>query len=176
MSRPTLYLMLGYPGAGKTTAAKLIASVTGAQHLWADNVRREVYQKPTYSHKENIELYNNLNKAAQKLLEQGKSVIFDTNFSFYRDRKHLMDIAQGAGARTLVLWVQTPKGLAKQRAVVDAHLHSNTRVLGHMPEDNFERISGNIEPPHDDEEYIELDGTKLTDDYVKQTLQSKQLF
>ena len=75
--------MLGYPGAGKTTAAKVIHSLTGATHLWADHERRKLFATPNYSHAENIELYDKLNKTAAELLQQGKSVIFDTNFNFF---------------------------------------------------------------------------------------------
>lgn len=166
----TLFLMLGYPGAGKTTAAKIIANLAGAEHLWADKVRRETYHSPTYSHSENLKLYGHLNQVAEGLLKKGKSVIFDTNFNFYKDRENLQGIAENNNAKTWLVWVQTAKGLAKQRAVVDAHLHAHTRVLGHMPESHFERISGNLEEPRQSEDYIVLDGTKLTEDYVKQAL------
>ncbi len=162
--------MLGYPGSGKTTAAKLISELTGAEHLWADHVRREMYKQPTYSHQENLHLYGHLNDVTDKLLAVGKGVIFDTNFSFYKDRQHLRGIAARYKAKTVVVWVKAPKNLAKQRATVDSHLHTHTRVLGHMPEADFERMSGNLEPPHDDEDVIEIDGTTISQTYMEDKL------
>src|SRR5436853_7687938 len=75
MSQPTLYLMLGYPGAGKTTAAKLIHELNGAVHLWGDHERRLNYPEPTYSHEETRALYDDLNYRAEQLLADGQSVI-----------------------------------------------------------------------------------------------------
>ena len=167
--------MLGYPGAGKTTASKEITKITGAEHIWADHIRREAYNPPTYSHEENLELYSKLNNLTEQMLQDGKSVIFDTNFSYYNDRKHLIQIAQKTGAKAVIVWVQTPKGLAKQRAVVDAHLHSHTRVLGHMPEAKFEKISLKIEPLRDSEPRITLDGTKISEDYVRNRLEDANI-
>lgn len=170
MSRPTLYLMLGYPGAGKTTTAKLIHTITGAEHLWADQVRREMYQEPSYSHAENMHLYAHLNDMTNELLSQGKSVIFDTNFSFYHDREHLRTIATKHNARTLLVWVQADKKTAKQRATVEAHLHSHTRVLGNMSDEHFERIAKSLEPPHMNEDLIIVNGSKITENYIKESL------
>jgi len=162
--------MLGYPGAGKTTTAKIIHKLTGAEHLWADHIRREMYKSPNYSHAENMHLYTHLNNTTAEVLAEGKSVIFDTNFNFYRDRRHLREIAQEYGAKTFIIWVQADKNTAKQRATVDAHLHSHTRVLGNMPIDHFERISSNLEPPHVDEQTIIIDGNRISEKYIKEKL------
>jgi len=169
MAKPTLYLMLGYPGAGKTTTAKIIHELTGATHLWADQIRRERFGTPTYSHSENIELYDYLNELTAELLHTGQSVVFDTNFNFYKDRQRLREIATKHGGDSKLLWVQTPKEIARQRAVKDAHKHA-TRVLGHMPERDFERMTNNLEEPHDDEPYIEVDGTKVSQEYIDHLL------
>ncbi len=169
MSKPTLYLMLGYPGAGKTTAAKVIAELTGAVHLWADHERRERYGQPTYHHAENIDLYSVLNEETAQLLNQGQSVVFDTGFNFYRDREHLRRIAENSGAQTQLVWVTTRRQLAKERATSRAHLQP-TRLLGNFTDNDFERISDNLEPPHQDETYVQLDGTKITHEYVAQQL------
>lgn len=169
MKQPTLYLMLGYPGAGKTTTAKMIHEVTGAVHLWADDIRRERLVEPTYTHDENLVLYEYLNKVAEQLLEAGQSVIFDTNFNFYTDRQKLREIASKHNAKSKVIWVTTNKDLAKKRATSDAH-QQDTRVLGNMPEATFDRMSQNLELPHDDEETVEVDGTKVSRDYIEQLL------
>ena len=76
MDQPVLYLMVGYPGSGKTTAALMIHELTGAVHLWADKIRRERFGQPTYSHEENVELYNHINELTAELLRAGNSVIF----------------------------------------------------------------------------------------------------
>lgn len=165
----TLYLMLGFPGAGKTTTAMIIAEQTGAVHLWADKVRREMFGHPAHTHEENLKLYAHMNELAEQLLQEGKSVIFDTNFNFYKDREHLRQIAAKTGSQAVIVWLTTSKDIARKRATEDGHLQA-TRVLGDMPVSEFERMSGNLEVPHPDEKVVELDGTKITADYVKARL------
>jgi predicted kinase len=164
----TLYLMMGYPGAGKTTTAKVIHELTGAVHLWADKIRRERYGRPTYSHSENIALYDHMNRLTDELLAAGNDVIFDTNFSFYKDRQYLRQIAAKLGTTTKLIWVQTPKELAKQRATYGEGHH--TRILGDMAPEDFERMAHNLEHPKKDEPYIIVDGTKVSNEYIRQQL------
>lgn len=169
MAEPTLYLMLGYPGAGKTTVATLISNLTGATHLWADHERSKRFEHPTYSHEENLELYKGLNKMAGELLTQGKSVVFDTNFSYKKDRDFLRSVAAKSGAKCKIIWVQTPREIAKTRATEDAHLQG-TRLLGNMPEEDFDRMSDNLEEPGEDEQAIKIDGIDVTKEIVAQKL------
>lgn len=169
MTKPVLYLMLGYPGSGKTTTSKIIHELTGAVHLWADHIRREIYGQPTYSHQENLELYSHMNDMTAELLAAGNSVVFDTNFNFYKDREHLREIARSHGAEAKLIWVTTPKDIARERATKDAH-KQHTRVLGDMPHEAFERMSNNLQPPREGEDHIKVDGTKVTPDYIKQLL------
>lgn len=161
--------MMGFPGSGKTTAAKCIHDLTGAVHLWADKVRRERLNVPTHSHEENIKLYDHLNEVTSELLKAGNSVVFDTSFNYYKDRQKLRQFAKKHSAKTMLIWVQTPKELAKQRATQNAH-NQETRVLGNMPVHRWEKISDKLEPPHPDEEVIEVDGTKVTKEYIKTLL------
>lgn len=161
--------MLGYPGAGKTTASLAIHELTGASHLWADHIRRERFNPPTYTHQENLELYSHLNELAAELLAAGNSVIFDTNFNFFKDREHLRRIAEEHGARSVLIWITTSKDVARKRAISDSQ-NQNTRVLGDMPVEDFERMSNNLQPPRPDEEHIEIDGTRITAEYIKESL------
>lgn len=161
--------MLGYPGSGKTTTARIIHELTGAVHLWADHVRRERYGKPTYGHRENLELYAHMNELTAELLAAGNSVVFDTNFNFHKDREHLRNIAKKHGAGTKLIWVSTPKDVAKARATDGAH-QNDTRILGDMSPVDFERMARNLQQPKPDEHYIEVDGTKVTRDYIKKLL------
>src|SRR5438093_1278290 len=117
MTNPHLYLFVGYPGAGKTSIAKIIEKETGAVHIWADHQRRKMFGEPKHTPAENAELYDHLNRRTAELLAQGKSVIFDTNFNFKKDRQHLSGIARQNGADVTIIWVVTDKDLAKKRAV-----------------------------------------------------------
>lgn len=162
--------MLGYPGAGKTTTAQFIAELTGAVHLWADQARNERYENPTHSHNENVELYNYLNDQAEELLKNGKSVIFDTGFNFYKDREHLKGIADKYGAKTRLVWVKTNKGLSKERATHPQHALDNTYSEPMRPE-RFDRISADFEHPKSGEDCIEIDGTNITRESVQKALE-----
>jgi len=171
MSQPTLYLMVGYPGAGKTTVAKIIHDLTGAVHLWADQERNQRFPNPTHNHEENIALYRQLNAETKELLHDGQSVVFDTNFNFYKDRKKLRVLAAKEGAQTVVIWITTSKELARDRATVRAQ-GQHTRIWGNMPVDRFERISANLQPPEPGEKTITLDGANITAEAVATALKT----
>ena len=169
MSKPKLYLFVGYPGAGKTTVAKVIHENTGAVHLWADKIRRERFENPTYSHEENLQLYAHLNELTGELLRAGNSVLFDTNFNFYKDREHLRQIAEAHNADVVLIWMNTSRELAKHRATEEHH-QDHHRVLGVMPSEEFDRMASNLQPPRADEHAIELDGSNLSEEEIKQKL------
>jgi len=159
MTQATLYLFIGYPGAGKTTAARVIHKATGAVHLWADHERLKLFERPTHSHEESLELYDQLNAAAEYMLKQGKSVIFDTNFNFYADRQKLRKIATKYGAQTVVIWLTTPEAVAKKRAVHDQNLRNGYQFA--MSSEQFDAIAAKLEPPRKSEKIIKIDGAKL---------------
>jgi predicted kinase len=168
MRETTLYLMIGYPGAGKTTVAKWISEQTGAVHMWADVERNKMFGQPTHSQDESNTLYEALNRRAAQLLAKGKSVVFDTNFNRYADRQLLRDIAARNGARTVIVWIATPPDTARDRAV-----HSNVVRNGYdftMSPEQFNTIANKLEAPHEDEKVIKLDGTKLDANAVMRLL------
>jgi predicted kinase len=173
MNKQTLYLMVGIPGAGKTSAAKLLSAITGAEHIWADHERRKMHVKPTYSKEENDQLYIGLNDQTEKLLKQGGSVVYDTAFNHVSDRQKLRELATRYNAATIVVWVQTPKELAKERAQ-NTHLHAETRVLGNMTDEHFGNLSNKLEEPTDNETTLVLDGTQLTREYISDALAGLQ--
>ncbi|HVS58573.1 MAG TPA: ATP-binding protein [Candidatus Saccharimonadales bacterium] len=166
MSKATLYLMVGYPGSGKTTTAKIIHELTGAEHVWADKERHERFGE-VYRQADSDELYRILNDRTAQLLQAGKSVVFDTNFNYRKDRDSLRQIATEAGATPVVLWLQTPKETAFHRAVTQTN---GQRMFVSMTHDDFERVASHLEAPGADEHPIVLDGTHVTAEYVKQNL------
>ncbi len=167
-AQPALYLLFGYPGAGKTTVAKAIEKLTDAVRLSSDEIRFSHYNQPTFSQQEHDELYSFLNTETKRLLSKGTSVIYDANLNRFQHRQEKYDIAIATGAKAVLLWVQTPKHLAKQRAMHEDRLRfaTHNENLGDM----FDRISGVIEQPTDTERPIILDGTKASLQYVAEAL------
>lgn len=157
--KPKLYLLVGYPGAGKTTVSKIIAETTGAVHLWADLERQAMFGQPTHSQQESVRLYDVLNERAEQLLANGQSVVFDTNFNFYADRQKLRDIADRQDAETIVVWITLPEADAKARAVNTADSRNGYQMS--MSEAQFDAIVSKLEPPREDEKVIKIDGTKF---------------
>lgn len=172
--QPTLYLMLGYPGAGKTTVAKLISEITGATHLWADHERAKRFAHPTFTQDENDTLYTSMNQEASQLLASGKSVVFDTAFNHFEDREKLRDIAKQNNAITLVIWVQTNRNLAEKRAIESDGNDPHRKLDHHMTHQDFHRLSDKLEEPRSNEAVITIDGTKVTRAYIAEKIGSSQ--
>jgi predicted kinase len=166
--QPRLYLFVGAPGAGKTTTATIIAKRTGAVHLWADVERHKLFPRPSHTEAESKVLYQKLNNDTNQLLSEGKSVVFDTNFNFYSDRQLLRNLAQSHNAEVVLVWLTTPLNIAKGRAV-GTHQQRNGYTI-HMSEDQFNAITAKLEPPRPDEHAIQIDGTKLKEEQIKQAL------
>jgi predicted kinase len=160
MSKARLYLFVGYPGAGKTTIARMVQQATGAVHIWADLERQKMFGEPKHTAEENAKLYAVLNEQTAQHLSEGRSVIFDTNFNFRRDRDRLSRIAEEAGAEATIIWVTTPLAVARQRAVNESE-GEDTRLFGNMLAEDFDRIASHLQPPAEDETVIKIDGTKV---------------
>ncbi|MCW1907739.1 MAG: ATP-binding protein [Candidatus Saccharibacteria bacterium] len=170
---PTLYMLLGYPGSGKTTTALELAKLTGAEMIWEDKERKEMFGRPTFTHDENLTLHTSLNDRTASLLKSGKSVIYDTSFNGYADRERMYAIAELTGAKTILLWVVTDRETAKQRATKDAASQPTrplAQVIGDMDDETFNRLCNKLEEPHPHEKYMKLDGTKITSGYIKREL------
>lgn len=168
MNQPTLFLMFGYPGAGKTSVAKVVNELTGAQHLSSDEIRIELFPQPTYSQEEHDTVYRTLNERAEKFLAEGKSVIYDANLNRYAYRLEKYELCERTGAKAILLWVQASKELSRDRAVMRGHHHL-------VPKDEtfesmFDRVTNVIEEPREDEPLYTVDGTHLNKDAIAEIL------
>ena len=82
---PTYIVLLGPPGVGKGTQAKLIAETTGLPHVSSGDLFRE-----------NIKNKTKLGKLAQSFMNKGELVPDDVTISMIRDRLSRPDCKNGA--------------------------------------------------------------------------------
>ncbi len=82
---PTFVVLLGPPGVGKGTQAKLISEVTGLPHISSGDLFRE-----------NIKNETELGKLAQSYMNKGELVPDDVTISMIRSRLSKSDCKEGA--------------------------------------------------------------------------------
>lgn len=170
MQRPTLHLLMGLPGAGKTTLAKTLQKLTKAARLSSDDYRLIIYPEPTFTQTEHDNLYSLIDHSAEHLLASNHDVIYDANLNRYIHRQEKYALADKYNANIVLWWVKTPRGLSKERRIAD----QNQTLLpeGDTADNMFERIANILEEPEQNEKYIEIDGTNLEVEEVKKALET----
>lgn len=164
MPKATLYLLLGLPGAGKTTTAKVVSDITGAVHLSSDSFRLSLFKNPKFTPEEHDALYKVLDYMCELMLKNGHSVVYDANLNRHQHRLEKYRLAKRLNVPVKLLWVDVHRDTAKTRRISE---QNHALVAQHeTPHDMFERIADIFEPPKSDEKFIKLDGTKITKDYV----------
>jgi predicted kinase len=102
------------------------------------------------------------------LLRDGKDVVYDANLNRRQHRQEKYAICERAGAEPVLVWVQTAKDLARQRATHSERLHLVPK--GETLDQMFDRIAEIIEEPGSDEPFVIIDGTNVSDNDVRRLL------
>jgi len=159
MSRPYLIATMGYPGSGKTHFSENLALREGFVHLNADRERFRLFKKPQYTKKEHLALSEAMDRTAEELLRQSKSVIYDVNFNKRIHRDRVRGIAERTDAEYLLVHVVTSESVALERLKVRGKNGSQDSEL-YRPIDLeiFHRMKGQVEVPDESEPVIKLDG------------------
>lgn len=158
---PYLFMMLGYPGSGKSYAASWLSTKMHATQLRTDDMRLAMYGQDRLELHRDRRYTKPLHNAVRYVINQsllaGNSVIFDANLNQRRIRAELAEAALARKGIAIVIHVQVPSlGYAERR------VFERAAGGGHQTfEDDFvRRMAANLEPPLPGEELvITLDGT-----------------
>ncbi len=111
MPQPTLHLMVGLPGSGKTTFAKRIAQETGAIRLTPDAWHLRLFGDDT-DHPQHDSRHTAVESImwdlAVDLLKAGNSVILDYGFWAVEERVYFYSQAKQLGTRFQVHVMDVP--------------------------------------------------------------------
>jgi aminoglycoside phosphotransferase family enzyme/predicted kinase len=126
---PTLVLVGGIVGTGKSTAARLLARRAGVPVVASDRVRRHcAAPEPTrgggpgsgpdrglYTPEQRERVYAGVLERAEWVLASGRSAILDATWSSRADRQRAHELAQRLGASFVFVEMRCPAELARQR-------------------------------------------------------------
>ena len=141
---PTLYVLTGLPGSGKSTRAAEIIAATGAAHVDMDAALRErgisiVDYESRFAVQPQVEV------TITPLLAAGSSVVAEFGSWTREERDRLRGYAAGTGARTELHWLDAPIETCIER--VAARGGDGADVLATM----LRESAGGYVPPTPDE-------------------------
>ncbi len=112
---PTLVILVGLPGSGKSYfAAKLIEKIP-AVLLESDFLRKDLVQRPVYSKFESFRLFRAIHELIRELLGAKYNVILDATNLSEDSRRPLNSIAKETGAKLVLVHLNTPRAVAEER-------------------------------------------------------------
>lgn len=167
---PTLFMMIGLPGSGKSYIAECLSEITGSEIVSSDAIRKELFGDEN-DQEHNNEVFNTVNSRIKNYLKDGKSVILDaTNLSAKR-RKNFIKTLENIKCAKIAVLIATDYELC---------LKQNSERERHVPEDVIKRMLTNICMPTFEEgfDYIYYiphdDNTKSLYDYISETFNFDQ--
>lgn len=153
-----VFILLGFLGSGKSYVSRWLTPHAGAVYLRADELRLAMFgfDRPELYTPKNKALVNNANRyaMAQILKSRQAHVVLDANHNAKSVRLAIANEAAKHDAATIVVWVQTPLEIAKERTVV------RERTEGHVLFESglVEKMAKRLEEPDTDELVITING------------------
>lgn len=112
---PSLVVVCGPPGVGKTTVAGAAATRLDAAVLRTDVVRKELFPEPTYADGETAAVYEELLDRGRERVTAGESVVLDGTFRTVSLRERAVTAARECGARAQVFRVVCAEDTVRER-------------------------------------------------------------
>jgi len=107
---PTLYVLIGLPGSGKSHWAQTNAHQINAIVVGSDEVRAEI-QNP----RDGNAVFAEVERRARAHLQTDRSVILDATHYQRRYRTYAIDLARQLRVPCVAIWFDTPLATALQR-------------------------------------------------------------
>jgi hypothetical protein len=142
-TRPTLWVVCGMPGSGKSTISKELSRVFGIKTFNSDVIRKELFgmkhvnlsglpfEEGIYSKNASGLTYGKLLLLAQEEIEKGNSVILDATYANEHHRDEVLRMASDKDINIIFVECVLAENLLKERLsnrktefqISDAHLH-----------------------------------------------------
>jgi predicted kinase len=156
MRRPTLFLTVGLPGTGKTTAARRLEVEHDALRLTKDEWVKALYGQDNPPSAQDV-IEGRLIEIGLRVLGLGTNVVIDYGLWGRDERSALRQAAADLGAVVEMHYFQLPR--AEQRRRLEQRLADASHTTWHMSEEELDAWAASIEVPTAGE----LDGSEPVD-------------
>ena len=157
MGRPTLYLTVGLPGTGKTTAARRIADERGALRLTKDEWVKALYGRDNPPSAQDV-IEGRLVEIALRVLELGTDVVLDFGLWGRDERSSLRQAAADLGADVELRYLHVAS--SEQRTRLALRQAAEPHTTWPMSDDELAGFAARFDVPTPGE----LDGSEPIDD------------
>lgn len=158
LTKPTLIMLYGYPGAGKTYLANNLCETIHAAHVNGDKIRYQLFETPRYDRAEDEIVDHLMGYMTEEFLDAGVSVVFDTNVVKKSQRRILRDVARKKKAQHALIWLQIDPESAFARVSGRDRRKSEDKHAQPLDRPLFDEMSARMQNPGHDEDYIVLSG------------------
>jgi predicted kinase len=156
----TLFVLTGLPGSGKSTYAAALAASTGAHHVAMDDAVVAAGLS-LVDYEARFALQPGVEASIPPLLEGGASVIAEFGSWTRKERDRLRRLADSAGARTELHWIDTPLEVCRERVLARGGLGAEDlagAILDHSV-DHYERPTRDEAAHYDGFTHVEFDAS-----------------
>jgi predicted kinase len=115
VAKPALVIVSGLPGTGKSYFSRKLAERLPSAVIESDALRKQLFPTPTYSAEESHRLFNACHRLIEELLSKGVPAILDATNLVEHHREPLYRIARRLGAKLIIVRVEAPRELVRQR-------------------------------------------------------------
>ncbi len=113
--KPAFIVVSGLPGTGKSYFCRRLSQRLPFPILESDALRKVLFPSPNYSLSESNRLFRACHLLIEELLKRGIPLIFDATNLMERHREHLYNIADRVEAKLIIVRVEAPPELVRQR-------------------------------------------------------------
>ena len=115
VAKPALIIVSGLPGSGKSYFSRKLAERFPSFIVESDALRKRLFPTPTYSAEESHRLFCSCHRLIEEFLGSGIPVILDATNLVEHHREPLYRIAQRLQAKLILVQVEAPWELVRQR-------------------------------------------------------------
>ncbi len=114
-SSPTLVMLSGLPGSGKSYLARCLRERLGAQIVESDRVRKALFTTPAYTSEESRLVHRICRIVAGNILRRRGNVIYDATNLVEFHRTFVYRLAERCQARLVIVQTVAPEQVIRER-------------------------------------------------------------